>query len=109
MSPTFDKGGVMALYYDLQVYKDVYRLTLLLFQYTKDFPKEYKYSLGKDIRRDSIILVWSIYRANKVFDKTPALDAIIYDFTALKAFASYWLKVETWIKNFVFVFSEKYR
>lgn len=36
----------MALYYDLQVYKDVYRLTLLLFQYTKDFPKEYKYSLG---------------------------------------------------------------
>ena len=35
----------MALYYDLQVYKDVYRLTLLLFQYTKDFPKEYKYSL----------------------------------------------------------------
>lgn len=47
----------MALYYDLQVYKDVYRLTLLLFQYTKDFPKEYKYSLGEDIRRDSIDLV----------------------------------------------------
>ena len=36
----------MALFHDLQVYKDVYRLTLLLFQYTKDFPKEYKYFFG---------------------------------------------------------------
>ena len=57
MSPPLDKGGVMNLYYDLQVYKDVYRLTLLLFQYAKDFPKEYKYSLGEDIRMDSIVLV----------------------------------------------------
>ena len=65
----------MALYYDLQVYKDRYRLTLLLLQYTKDFPKEYKYSLGEDIRRDSIVLVRNIYRANKSFDKTPELDS----------------------------------
>lgn len=84
MSPTLDKGGVMALYYDLQVYKDVYRLTLLLFQYTKDFPKEYKYSLGEDIRRDSNDLVRSIYRANKVPDKTPELDSFMDDFEVLK-------------------------
>ena len=82
----------MAFYYDLQVYKDVYRLTLLLFQYTKDFPKEYKYSLGEDIRRDSIVLVRSIYRANKASDKTPALDALIDDFRALKVFCKLSIK-----------------
>ena len=74
----------MALYYDLQVYKDVYRLTLLLFQYTNDFPKEYKYSLGEDIRRDSIVLVRSIYRTNKASDKTPELDSFMDDFEVLK-------------------------
>ena len=36
----------MALYYDLPVYKDVYRLILTIFEYTKDFPREYKYTLG---------------------------------------------------------------
>ena len=39
----------MALYYDLPVYKDVYRLILKIYEYTKDFPKEYKYTLGQDI------------------------------------------------------------
>ena len=37
----------MALYYDLPVFKDVYKLILLIFEYTKDFPKEYKYTLGR--------------------------------------------------------------
>ena len=74
----------MALYYDLQVYKDVYRFTLLLFQYTKDFPKEYKYSLGEDIRRDSIVQIRSIYRTNKASDKTPQLDSFLDDFELLK-------------------------
>ena len=58
----------MALYYNLQVYKDVYSLVLLLFQYTKEYPKEYKYSLGEDIRRDSVVLVRSIYRANSAYE-----------------------------------------
>ena len=84
VSPPLDKGGVMTLYYDLQVYKDVYRLTLLLFQYTKDFPKEYKYSLGEDFRRDNIDLVRSIYRANKASDKTLELDSFMDDFEVLK-------------------------
>jgi len=30
----------MALYYDLPVYKVVYRLILKVFKYTKDFPRE---------------------------------------------------------------------
>ena len=74
----------MALYYNLQVYKDVYSLVLLLFQYTKEYPKEYKYSLGEDIRRDSVVLVRSIYRANRAYEKSPELERFLDDFEVLK-------------------------
>ena len=55
----------MALYYDLPVFKEVYQLTLRLFQLTTDFPREYKFTLGQDLKRDCIILVRYIYCANK--------------------------------------------
>jgi len=55
----------MGLYYELPVFKEVYKLILKIFEYTKDFPKEYKYTLGQDMKRDGIQLVRSIYRANK--------------------------------------------
>ena len=59
----------MALYYELPVYRDTYRLILKIFECTKDFPKEYKYSLGQDMKRDALTLVRSIYRANRETDK----------------------------------------
>jgi hypothetical protein len=59
----------MALYYDLPVFKEVYQLILEIFEYTKDFQKDYKYTLGQDMKRDGIQLVRSIYRANKSKDK----------------------------------------
>ncbi len=65
----------MALYYDLPVFKEVYKLILVLFEVTKDFPKEYKYTLGHDIKRDGINLVRSIYRANKAKNKVEYLEA----------------------------------
>jgi hypothetical protein len=55
----------MALYYDLPVFKDVYQLILKIFDYTNHFPREYKFTLGQDLKRDGINLARSIYRANK--------------------------------------------
>ncbi len=61
----------MALYYELPVFKEVYRLILKIFEYTKDFPKEYKYTLGQDMKWEgtetSVSGGWvrSIYRANQ--------------------------------------------
>ncbi len=60
----------MALYYDLKVFQDVYQLIRKVFEFTKDFPREYKYTLGQDMKRDAIVLVRSIYRANKAKTKT---------------------------------------
>jgi hypothetical protein len=56
----------MALYYDLPVFKDVYQLILKIFDYTKDFPREYKFTLRQDLKRDGINLVRSIYTANEI-------------------------------------------
>ncbi len=74
----------MALYYDLPVYRDTYQLILKLFEVTKDFPKEFKYTLGQDIKRDGLQLVRSIYRANKSGDKTAHLEAFMDQFELLK-------------------------
>jgi hypothetical protein len=51
----------MALYYDLNVFKDVYQMIIKIFEYTKDFPGVYKYTPGQDMKRDAIILVRCIY------------------------------------------------
>jgi hypothetical protein len=41
----------MALNTELPVYRDTYKLVLEIFVTTKNFPKEYKYSLGRDMER----------------------------------------------------------
>ena len=74
----------MALYYDLPVFKDMYKLILKIFEYTKDFPQEYKHSLGQDLKKDGINLVRSIYRANKSTNKKEHLETFLDDFELLK-------------------------
>jgi hypothetical protein len=70
----------MALYYNLPVYKDVYQLILLLYRYTKEFPREYKYTIGQDLKRDSLVLVRGIYRINKARDKAHYFNQVLDDF-----------------------------
>ncbi len=73
----------MALYYDLPVYRDTYKLILKIFECTKDFPKEYKYTLGQDMKRDGLQLVRVIYRANKATDKKVHLEHFLDEFELL--------------------------
>ncbi len=74
----------MALYYDLPVFKDVYKMTLRLFELTSNFPREYKFTLGQDLKRDCILLVRYIYRANKTKDKTVYLEQFLDSFEVVK-------------------------
>ena len=69
----------MALYYDLPVYRDTYRLILMIFECTGHFP-----SLGQDMKRDALQLVRSIYRANKAADKKVHLENFLDEFELLK-------------------------
>ena len=57
----------MALYYDLPIFKVVYLLILKIFDYTKDFLREYKFTLGQDLKQDGINLVRSIYTLFDMF------------------------------------------
>ena len=74
----------MALYYTLPVYRDTYRLILAIFEATRKFPREYKYTLGQDMKRDGLVLVRSIYRANKRQDKWQDLEIFQDDLELLK-------------------------
>ena len=74
----------MVLYTELPVYRDTYNLVLKVFEITKDFPKEYKYSLGQDMKRDALQLVRSIYRANKSTQKKEHLETFLDEFELLK-------------------------
>ncbi|MEI6627681.1 MAG: four helix bundle protein [bacterium] len=60
----------MALYFNLPVYKVSYKLVFLLFQTSSSFSREYKYTIGQDLKNEGMDLIKNIYRANKVEDKT---------------------------------------
>ncbi len=59
----------MALYSELPVYKATYDLLLAIFRFTKDFGKEYKYTVGESLKKETIELLTLIYRANVKRDK----------------------------------------
>jgi len=83
-SPNDFQREVMALYYSLPIYRDVYSLLLKIFEVTKEFPREYKYTLGQDMKRDAMKLVQGIYRANKALDKQESIEALQDDFEIVK-------------------------
>jgi len=64
----------MALYNELPVYKATYDLLLGIFKFTKDFSKEYKYTVGESLKKETIELLPLIYRANTKYKKTDILQ-----------------------------------
>jgi len=74
----------VALSHESPGYEDTYKLIILKYERTKDFAREYKYTLGQDMKRDSIILVRSIYRANRNTDKRQYLEEFLENFEILK-------------------------
>ena len=59
----------MALYYHLPVYKTSYDLLLAIFQLTKNFSREYKYTIGQDLKNITTEMILNIYRANSTMSK----------------------------------------
>ena len=54
----------MTNYDNLPVYKASYDFLLLIFQFCKHFTKEYKYTIGDDLKKEMTELVRNIYYAN---------------------------------------------
>ena len=68
----------------IPVFKDVYKMTLRIFELTAHFCREYKFTLGQDLKRDCILLVRNIYRANKCKEKVPYLEQFMDSFEVVK-------------------------
>ncbi len=56
----------MAIYDQLPVYKASYDLLLCVFEFSKHFNKEYKYTVGEKLKNETLELILLIYRANSV-------------------------------------------
>lgn len=54
----------MSTYYNLPVYKQSYDLLLEVFKLTKEFDREYKYTIGEELKKEMIAMIINIYRAN---------------------------------------------
>jgi len=63
----------MAMYDELPVYKASYDLLLAIFKFSRGFTKEYKYTVGESLKKETIDLLMLIYRANSRHDKTETL------------------------------------
>ena len=64
----------MILTSNLPVYKAAYDLTLNLFTFIKEFQREFKYTLGEQLKQESILLIMTITKANMSRDKKPFLE-----------------------------------
>ena len=64
----------MKLHSDLPVYKSTYDLLLGIFEFTKSFSKEYKYTVGESLKKETIDLLILIYRVNTRQDKGVVLE-----------------------------------
>ena len=65
----------MATYNHLPVYKTSYDLLVEIFQFTKNFNREYKYTIGESIKKETIEMIINIYRANSNYAKKPLIQA----------------------------------
>jgi len=64
----------MGMHYDLPVYKACYDLLLEIFQFVKDFGREYKFTVGESLKKQTVDLLTLIFRANSRPDKEQVLQ-----------------------------------
>ena len=74
----------MSLYTELPIYRDSYSLLLAIYQLTGKFSREYKYTLGQDMKRDALNLFRSLYQINRSANKYQNLEEFLVEFELLK-------------------------
>lgn len=67
----------MAIHTNLPIYKVSYELFSHVTQITRNMPRDFRLSVGGEIRAECVKLMVLIFRANSATDKTPHLGALI--------------------------------
>ena len=65
----------MATYDHLPVYKASYDLLVEIFRFTKNFNREYKYTIGESLKNETIGMITNIYRANSSYTRKPIIQS----------------------------------
>lgn len=65
----------MAIYDNLPVYKTAYDLLMQVFKFSHNLQRDYRYTIGENLKKELIDLILCIYRANAVADKREHLAA----------------------------------
>ncbi len=64
----------MGNYDELPVFKASYDLLLEIFKLTKNFSKDYKYTIGESLKNETMGLITHIYRANSTTKKVDIIQ-----------------------------------
>ncbi|MDD5176785.1 MAG: four helix bundle protein [Sterolibacterium sp.] len=67
----------MALHTELPIHKAAYDLLGVAVELVKNMPRDFKQSLGGEIRTECLAVLVAIYRANCARDKVPHIEVLI--------------------------------
>jgi hypothetical protein len=67
----------MALHTQLPIYKVTYELFKVTTEMTRNMPRDFKASLGGEIRKECVALLVLVFRANTSENKFPHLTALL--------------------------------
>ena len=86
------------------MYKASYDLLLEIFRFTKDFRKEFKYTIGESLKKETVELITLIYRANSRRDKNETLQTAREHIEVIRLFIRLMKDLQQIsLKRFVFV------
>ena len=76
----------MALYDNLPVYKTGYNFLTDLFRVVTNLPRDYRYSLGDEMKKGVMTILQDIYKANATNDKYELLCAACDEMVKVKIY-----------------------
>ena len=74
----------MARYTHLTIFQKSYDLTVRIYKEVRNFPREYKYSLGKNLQNTVLDLIGGVIEANSEENKTFTLKKVVQQVEKLR-------------------------
>ncbi|MBR4106133.1 MAG: four helix bundle protein [Alphaproteobacteria bacterium] len=75
----------MTNYNQLPLYRDSYQMLLEVYRITNKFARDFKYTLGQDMKRDCLDMVRHLYNANTLIaERRLHIDKFLASFETLK-------------------------
>jgi hypothetical protein len=76
----------MAIYDNLPVFKASYDLLLEIYRLSENLKRDYRYTLGENLKQETMAMMVNIYKANSVEDKTALLGETREKLVAVKLY-----------------------